>query len=204
MATSNWELTVWTHHGRVHVAARGPETAASVAEVPENSDSFGISFSHGTSMPHLPLSRLVDTQLDSPHVSARTFALRGEEWPLPHYDNAEQFVARLVRAGVLVHDPLVAETVAGETPQVGARSVQRRVAATTGLTRGAIQRIERARQAAILLGEGMAPLDVTHRLGYFDQPHLARSLRRFIGRTATRLRRGDTAEPLSLLYKTTS
>ncbi|MBB4929833.1 hypothetical protein F4561_000653 [Lipingzhangella halophila] len=202
VATSNWELAVWTHRGRVHVAARGPETAASVADVPDDSDSFGISFSHGTSMPHLPLSGLVDTQLDSPHVTARTFALRGEEWPLPRYDNAEQFVARLVRAGVLVHDPLVAKAVAGGTPEVGARSVQRRVAAATGLTQGTIRQIERARRAAILLGEGIAPLDVTHRLGYFDQPHLARSLTRFIGRTATQLRRGDAAEPLSLLYKT--
>ena len=85
---------------------------------------------------------------------------------------------------------------------VGARSVQRRVAAATGLTQGAIRQIERARQAAILLGEGVAPLDVVHRLGYYDQPHLARSLTRFIGRTATQLQRQDAAEPLSLLYKT--
>ena len=88
-------------------------------------------------------------------------------------------------------------------PDVGTRSVQRRVATATGLTQGGIRQIERARQAAILLGEGAAPLDVATRLGYYDQPHLARSLVRFIGRTATDLRRPDAAEqPLSLLYKT--
>jgi hypothetical protein len=44
---------------------------------------------------------------------------------------------------------------------------------------------------------------VVNRLDYYDQPHLARSLQRFIGRTATELRRPDTAgQPLSLLYKT--
>jgi hypothetical protein len=43
---------------------------------------------------------------------------------------------------------------------------------------------------------------VAYRLGYFDQPHLARSLARYIGRTATQLRDRDPAEPLSLLYKT--
>jgi methylphosphotriester-DNA--protein-cysteine methyltransferase len=91
--------------------------------------------------------------------------------------------------------------VAGATPHLGARSVQRRVVASTGLTQGGIRQIERARQAAILLGEGALPLDVVNRLGYYDQPHLARSLQRFIGRTATELRRVDAVEPLSLLYK---
>jgi hypothetical protein len=135
-------------------------------------------------------------------VTPSEFVLQGDEWPLPTFDNAEEFVGRLVRKGLLVRDPLVGEAVQGQTPRVGARSVQRRVAAATGLTQGAIRQIERARQAAIQLGEGIAALDVVNRLGYYDQPHLARSLTHFIGRTATQLRRGDAAEPLSLLYKT--
>ncbi|MFF5262019.1 helix-turn-helix domain-containing protein [Actinomadura viridis] len=109
---------------------------------------------------------------------------------------------KLVRAGVLVRDPLVGEVVWGGAARVGARTVQRRVAAATGLTQGAIRQIERAREAAVLLGAGVPALDVVHRLGYYDQPHLARSLQRFIGRTASQLRRPDpTADPLSLLYK---
>lgn len=202
VATSIWELVVWTYRGLVHVAVRGPETVASAAEVPDDSEAFGISFSHGTSMPHLPMSRLVDAELECPRVSASAFVLKGEEWSIPTFENAEEFVARLVRAGVLVRDPLVAEVVEGGTPNVGARSVQRRVAAATGLTQGAIRQVERARQAAVLLGEWVAPVDVVHRLGYYDQPHLARSLTRFIGRTATQLLRQNAAEPLSLLYKT--
>jgi methylphosphotriester-DNA--protein-cysteine methyltransferase len=92
--------------------------------------------------------------------------------------------------------------VAGGLPDLATRTVQRRVAAATGLTQGAIRQIERARQATILLAEGVTPLEVVNRLGYFDQPHLARSLQRFIGRTATELRRTEAAEqPLSLLYK---
>jgi methylphosphotriester-DNA--protein-cysteine methyltransferase len=82
------------------------------------------------------------------------------------------------------------------------RSVQRRVAAATGLTQGTIRQIERARQAAMLLQRGEAAADVVHRVGYHDQPHLARSLSRFIGRKATELQRPTGAEVLSLLYKT--
>jgi hypothetical protein len=202
VATSTWELVFWEHEGRVRAAVRGPETTATSADVPDGSWSFGITFAHGTWMPHLSPARLVDSAQESPLATARTFVLRGDEWRIPGFENAEQFVARLVRAGVVVRDPLVDDVVAGGTPEVGTRSVQRRIVAATGLTQGGIRQIERARQAALLLVEGVAPLDVVNRLGYYDQPHLARSLQRFIGRTATELRRRDAAEqPLSLLYK---
>jgi hypothetical protein len=203
IATSNWELVFWRHEGRTHAAVRGPETTASSVAVPDGSESFGITFAHGTSMPHLPPARLVDSAQESPHATATTFRLRGDEWLIPGYESAEQFVDRLVREGVIVRDPLVDDIVGGGAADVGTRSAQRRVAAATGLTQGSIRQIERARQAAILLGEGVAALDVVARLGYYDQPHLARSLARFIGRTATDLRRPDAAgSPLSLLYKT--
>jgi hypothetical protein len=202
IATSNWELVFWRHQGEVHAAVRGPETTVSSVDVADGAESWGVTFAHGSSMPHLPPARLVDSALESPHATATTFVLRGDEWPIPDFDSAEQFVARLVREGVVVRDPLVDEVVAGGLPDVGTRSVQRRVAAATGLTQGGIRQIERARQAAILLGEGVAPLEVVNRLAYYDQPHLARSLQRFIGRTATELRRPEPAEqPLSLLYK---
>jgi hypothetical protein len=203
VATSNWEIVFWEHEGHVQAAVRGPETTASSVDVPDGLESFGITFAHGALMPHLPVARLVDTALASPHSTATTFVLLGDEWPMPDFENAEQFVARLVREGAVVRDPLVHDVVVGATPDVGTRSVQRRVAAATGLTQGSIRQIERARQAAILLGEGLSPLDVVNRLGYYDQPHLARSLARFIGHTATELRRLDeAAQPLSLLYKT--
>ena len=202
IALSHWELVFWAHKGQTHATVRGPETSASSAEVPDGSESFGILFAHGASMPHLPPPRLVDSEVDSPYATATTFMLRGDEWLIPGFDSAEQFVARLVREGVIVRDPLVDDVVAGGMPDVGTRSVQRRIAAATGLTQGGIRQIERARQAAVLLGEGAAALDVMNRLGYYDQPHLARSLARFIGRTATELRRPDAAgTPLSLLYK---
>jgi hypothetical protein len=186
VATSTWELVFWEQDGVRHAAVRGPETAASSADAVGDSESFGITFAHGTSMPHLPIGALVDGGRGSPHVTARTFLLRGEEWPVPEADDAE----------------MLEEVVWGGAARVGSRAVQRRVAAATGLTQGAIRQIERAREAAVLLGAGVPALDVVHRVGYYDQPHLARSLRRFIGRTATQLRRPDpAADPLSLLYK---
>jgi hypothetical protein len=109
-------------------------------------------------------------------------------------------VTRLVRAGLLVRDPLVDDVLAGGSATVGARSVERRVGATTGLTRGVVRQFERAGHAVTLLGGAdVAPLDVVGRLGYHDHPHLARSLTRFIGHGASWLRAPDAA--LSLPYK---
>ena len=202
VASSTWEIVFWTDGGVTHAGVRGPETAASTAEIVGDSDSLGITFAHGTSLAPLPAGRLVDAQWDSPRATARSFVLDGEEWEIPAIDDAEMLVGRLVRAGILMRDPLVREVVWGGSAQVGTRSVQRRVSATTGLTQGAIRQIERARLAALLLEEGVPALDVVTQCGYYDQPHLARSLKRFIGRTATQLQQADAAsDPLSFLYK---
>lgn len=204
VANSNWELVVWHDRGETHVSVRGPETTPTVVELGAGTgETLGIIFRHGAFLAPMPVSGLVDTAVSSPHTTANSFVLQGEEWEIPSFDNADVFVDRLVRAGLLVRDPLVTDVLCGDTTTlVTPRSVQRRVAAATGLTQGAIRQIERARQAVLLLRQAMPAIEVTQRTGYHDQPHLARSLTRFIGRTASQLRRADDDEVLSLLYKT--
>ncbi|MEU2337226.1 helix-turn-helix domain-containing protein [Streptomyces sp. NPDC013172] len=202
IATSHWELVFWEHHGRVHAAVLGPEPEACLAPVPENATFFGISFALGTSMPHVPVSRLVGSSAEIPDVTRRSVWLKGSAWHPPDYDNAEAFVRRMVREGVVDCDPIVPAVLDGAAPGVSERTLQRRFVAATGLTRGAVRQIHRAREAALLIQDGTSAQDVVHRLGYFDQPHLARSLARYIGRTATQLNSPDRTEPLSLLYKT--
>lgn len=204
IATSHWELVFWEHDGRVQAAVLGPEPKACPAPVPKDATFFGISFALGTSMPHVPISQLVGAAAEIPDVTRRSVWLKGSAWHVPDYDNAEWFVRRLVREGIVDCDPIVPAVLGGATLDVCERTLQRRFVAATGLTRGAIRQIHRARQAAVLLQEGMPAKDVAHRLGYFDQPHLARSLNRYIGRTATQLSAPDRAKPLSLLYKPSS
>ncbi|WP_431782438.1 helix-turn-helix domain-containing protein [Streptomyces chumphonensis] len=202
VATSHWELVWWEHRGRAEAAVLGPEAKASRAPVPEDAVFFGISFALGTSMPHLPVSRLVGGNAAIPDVTRRSLWLKGSAWHVPGYDNAEAFVLRMVREGIVDLDPVVPAVLGGAGPDVSDRTLQRHFVAATGLTRGAIRQIHRARQAALLVQEGVPANEVVHRLGYFDQPHLARSLKRYVGRTATQLSAPDAAEPLSLLYKT--
>ena len=202
VAAAHWDLVFWQHRGQFRVAVMGPESKASQAPVPEDATFFGIVFSLGTSLAHLPAGRLVDSGAEIPDATRRSFWLNGSAWRLPDYDNAEAFVRRMAREGVLVSDPVVSAALGDPRPDLSERTLQRRFVAATGLTRGSIRQIGRARQAAVLIMEGLPAHDVVDRLGYFDQPHLARSLTRYIGRTATQLRDRDRPEPLSLLYKT--
>ena len=47
--------------------------------------------------------------------------------------------------------------------------------------------IERARQALSLLQKGEPILDTAYLLGYFDQPHLTRSLKLYAGKTPAQI-----------------
>ncbi|GGY14116.1 AraC family transcriptional regulator [Streptomyces xanthochromogenes] len=204
IAASHWELVFWEHGGQMQAAVLGPDPRACPAPVPKDATFFGISFALGTSMPHVPIGGLVGGSAEIPDVTRRSVWLKGSAWHVPDYDNAEAFVRRMVREDIVDCDPIVPAVLGGADPDVSERTLQRRFVAATGLTRGAIRQIHRARKAAVLIQTGVPAQDVVHQLGYFDQPHLARSLTRFIGRTATQLSAPDGTEPLSLLYKPTS
>jgi methylphosphotriester-DNA--protein-cysteine methyltransferase len=51
------------------------------------------------------------------------------------------------------------------------------------LSRRAIEQLERAQFAASLLQRGVPILDTVHEAGFYDQPHLTRSLKRLLGQT---------------------
>ncbi|WP_433158289.1 helix-turn-helix domain-containing protein [Kribbella sp. CA-247076] len=201
IATAHWTLVAWREGRAWRVAVQGPETAATTAPVPTETEFVGIRLTLGTTLAALPIGRLVDDGAEFADVSRRSVRILGHTLPLPEYDDAEDLVRRLVRAGVVVRDPLVADVLRGWQPDVTARTVRRHFAQVIGMTPGTVRQIERARAAAALIRAGSPIADVGHDLGYYDQPHLARSLERFIGHTATALRTG-TAGQLSLLYKT--
>ncbi|MEV6658864.1 helix-turn-helix domain-containing protein [Nocardia fluminea] len=205
VATETCGLVFWEQQGVPSAAVTGPEVATSTAPVPEGADFVGIQFAVGTSLRAVTATTLVDSGIVLPDVTARGFWLDGDRWETPRVDDAEALVERLVGHGVVVRDALVADTLRGLTPAITERTLERRFRAATGLTRGAVRQIERARTAALLLSAGDAPGDVIDKLGYYDEPHLARALRRFVGRTAGQLREGGSgAIALDLAQRTTS
>ena len=190
VAASNWEMVIATFNGKSMITARGPETKASEADFPANAEFFGITFTLGSFMPHLPLKALLDRQdATLPEASSNSFWLHGSAWELPTFENADVFVDRLIRQGILVRDPVVEAAIQGYTPDMSMRSIQYRFLQATGLPHKTIQQIERARSAVSLLEQGTPISDMAFELGYFDQAHLTNSLKRFIGETPAQIAR---------------
>jgi hypothetical protein len=187
VAVTQWEIVITRLEAETWVTVRGPESRASTAPVPKDAEFFGITFSLGTFMPDLDMKRLADRELTLPLASSRSFWLDGSAWELPGPDNADVFVDRLVRAGLLVHDPVASAALHDDVDGLSPRSVERRVARATGLTRGTIKQIQRAERAVELLSRGVPALDVARQAGYADQPHLTRSLKRFVGVTPAQI-----------------
>ncbi len=204
LALSNWQMCVWQHNGKTNLTVRGPETKATTNLVPENATYVGIVFKLGTLMPQLPASSLVDGATTLPDATSQSFWLNGSAWQFPGYENADTFVDRLVRDGLLVREPIVDAALKGQLNDKSLRSVQRRFLRAIGLPHGTVYQIERARLATILLKQGVPILDVVEQAGYADQSHLTRSMKHLIGVTPAQLARNHSSEQLSFLFKTTA
>jgi AraC-like DNA-binding protein len=186
-AASHVEMVVTRQPGGIHFTVRGPETKASPAPIPEDAEFLGIIFRLGTFTPCLPVGALVDGGIHLPTASSQSFWLHGSAWSFPDFDNADTFVERLVRQGLLAHEPVVEAALAGAVTDLSVRSVQRRFLRATGITPVTMQQIERARRAMHLLQQGVPILDVADQTGYYDQPHLTRALKHFIGQTPAQI-----------------
>lgn len=192
VAATHWEMVVTRQPGAARLTVRGPETKATIVPIPQDAEFFGIQFSAGTYMPGLPPGRLVDRTVTLP-ATGGSFWLDGSAWALPDEGTADALVDELQRAGLLVHDPVVASALQGDVEGFSTRSLERRVARATGLSRGAAARIRRAERAVELLSRGVPASEVAGRAGYADQPHLTRSLRRYVGQTPAQIgRAADT------------
>ena len=203
IAMSGWEVVLSSYQGKTFLTVRGPETRATLLPVTVvGTEFFGIRFKVGTVMPHLPASSLVDEDVNLPDASSQSFWLNGSAWEFPTYENADTFVNWLVHHDLLVSDPVVETALQGQLKDLSIRTARRHFLRTTGLSQSTIRKIERARYATILLQEGRSILDVVYEAGYYDQPHLTRSLKYFIGQTPSQIMQKNGAEQLSLLYKT--
>lgn len=205
IAASQWEIVVSKYQGATTVTVRGPETKATPMRVTLiGGEFFGIIFKHGTILPYLPPRDLVDEGMDLPDASGKSFWLNGSAWQFPTYENADSFVHRLVRGGLLVRDPIVESALRGELQELSPRSVQRRFLQATGLTQSSIRQIERARRATLLLQDGVSILEAVELTGYADQAHMTRALKHFIGKTPAQIMNKSKPEQMSLLFKTDS
>ena len=199
VAVNQWGLVFTRIAGKLSIFVRGPETVATTADCPPEGEWMGVQFKLGVYLPEMPILRLVDNEIALPVARSNSFWLNGQTYEMPTFENAETFVERLNRSGALFEDRVVQSSLRGEAIAVTERTKRRRFLDATGMTFGQITQIERAQHATKLLSSGVSILDAVAQAGYADQPHLTRSLRRFIGQTPLQLLQAHKAMPLSLV-----
>lgn len=204
IAQSRCELVVTRFQGRITLTVRGPETrATSLGDCLADGEWLGIRLKLGAFLPLLRARTLVDAAVMLPEATTKSFWLGGSTWQFPDYDNADTFIDWLVREGLLVREPVVDAALQGQLKDLSLSTIQRRFLRATGITQGAVRQIERARYATLLLQQGASIMDTTFEAGYFDQPHLTRSLKYFIGQTPAQILQKSRPEQMPFLYKTT-
>jgi len=201
IAAPNWEMVVSKHEGKTSFIVRGPESQGSTVECPAEGEWVAIRFTVGTYMPLFLPSDLRDrNDKILPDASSRSFWLQGSAVEHPTFENADVFVKRLVDRGLIKADPLVGDVLNGDSRSGSMRTAQRRFLKLTGLTQTSIEQIHRARRATLLLTQGRSIADAVFECGYYDQAHLTRSLKHYVGRTPGQIQRNETQ--LSFLYNT--
>lgn len=188
-AEIHWHLVFTRYHGSMHPIAVGALSTAGIVPYSEGAEILWIKFKLGTFMPHLPTKNLLDKEIALPGATSNSFWLNSSAWQFPDYENVETFVSRLAREGALARDTVVHAALQDQLhPEaIPSRTVRHRFLHATGLSQNHIRQYQRARQAAVLLQQGASILDTVYTAGYFDQPHLTRALRRFMGYTPAQI-----------------
>jgi hypothetical protein len=186
-AESHWHMVLVKVNDKVMPLVVGSLPESGVAKWGAGAEILWIKFKLGTFIPQLPAKALVAKETLLPDASSKSFWLHGTSWELPNFENADTFVNRLVKDEVLVHDPVVTSALQGHPQNVAPRTVRHRFLQATGITQARIQQIERAQQAAALLRHGKSILDTVYELGYYDQPHLTKSLKQWVGHTPAQI-----------------
>ncbi len=182
-AEYNWHLIFTRDAGVLRILVVGALEQARPLGYTEGAESLWIRFRVGTFLRSVSALALLNREICLPAGSGNGFWLNDRVWEIPTYENVETFVEQMVRAEALGSDPLIEAALRDELPTAAERTIRYRFQRSTGLGKKTIQQIERAQRAAELLQAGQSILHTAHEMGYADQAHLTRSLKRLRGCT---------------------
>jgi hypothetical protein len=183
-AEVHWHMVFTKFQGKLYPIVVGPLSTSGVVHFTEGAEILWVRFKLGAFMPGMPLRDIRDSETLLPGAAAKdSFWLHGSAWQFPDFENIETFAERLAREGTLVRDPLVESALIEPPPDIPPRTLRQRFLRATGLSHKHIRQFERAQRATALLEKGLPILDTVYQAGYYDQPHLTRELKRFIGHT---------------------
>ncbi|MCC7118050.1 MAG: helix-turn-helix transcriptional regulator [Anaerolineales bacterium] len=194
-AESNWHMVFVKAQGLTHSLVVGPLPTAGKAEWGAGAEILWVKFKLGVFMPHVPVQNFLDSERPLQEASSKSFWLKSAAWDLPNFENIDTFVDKLVHNEILTLDPVVDAVLKDQLPDISSRTMRHHFLRATGLTRSRIFQMKQAQQARTLLQQGVSILDTVYETGYFDQPHLTRSLKQFIGYTPAQIAQASQNQP---------
>jgi AraC-like DNA-binding protein len=190
-ADACWDMIFSRLAAGPRVLLSGPSSRPTPVPYQAGSRNVGVRFVQGCYFTHVAVGEMCDRTIALRMPRPTAFELAGQEWPFPDYDDVDDLIDRFDARGLLAHDRVVEATLHHEPIEVSPRSVQRHFTKVTGLTPQHVRQITRAREAVARLRTGEAIADVAYELGYADQSHLTRDVKRLTGYTPAESKRRD-------------
>lgn len=185
-----WDFIVLVYaDGKKRMMLTGQATKAATVPYQKGTSSVVISFLPGACLTTYPARELIDSFVMLPEVDDDHFMLADRVFAYPTFDTAEVLVEKLVAEKLLYADPVVYAAFGGHRVAASERSTQRHFTDSTGTTRKVLDQIGRAQEAVRQLQTGKKPSDVAADVGYTDQAHMAKSLKKIMG-----VKPSDTSE----------
>jgi len=145
-----------------------------------HTSSLVISFAAHVYLTDIKARRLTDTTIMLTNADADHFLLSGVKFAFPTVDTAEELVDALIAHGHIQSDEVVENA---EKYAASQRTIQRHFSQSAGMTKKQLEQVKQAQRAVRLLKNGLNPATVAAEVGYHDQAHMSRSLRRIMGTT---------------------
>lgn len=181
-----WDLVVLKQQDQRHVLLTGQTTQAVPLDFAPGDEIMTISFKASAFLAFIPSEAMLDRALFLPNTHA-CFQLASDTFEIPSFDNVEAFVQNLIKKDHLRQDEVVDELLMDHPQAYSPRTIQRRFIRATGMTQKYFRQIQRARQAADLLQNGINAIAVAYETQYADQAHMSRSLKHILGYTPTEI-----------------
>jgi len=179
----SWDIIVLVQaDGSRSVMLTGQATEPMDVPYTGGTNSVVISFAAGAFLPAYPGKKLLNLFEMLPCPDTDHFVLAGETFEIPTYETAETLVEAMTARSVVKMDDVVASILNGDEKALSDRAKQRHFSEVTGLTRKSLEQIRRAQEAVRQLQDGKRPIDVAMEVGFTDQAHLSKSLKKIMHR----------------------
>lgn len=178
-----WDLVFIRRRDRIVALRTGLTTRPDVVTYGPGDEILTLSFLPSTYMPSMPGDAMRDEGVILETFGPRDVWIGRAVREIPTFENAESFVERLARDGIIESNDVVGSIVRGQPKALSERTMQRHFLRTTGLTYKHFTMIERAHQAVALIRQGGAAAEIASATGFSDQAHMTNSLKRIMGKT---------------------